>query len=152
MIIIAPHPDDELIGCYSLLTQGGVSDVYYLLDGLSDERKKEAINLCKYFGIGCLFLSYIDMFEMVHKQENTTFFVPSMQDHHPDHKRINAIVRNSSNKGIYSIDMNTEFISVLSEQASAKKKYLLDRFYPSQAELWNKNSMYYLFEGTVLTI
>jgi LmbE family N-acetylglucosaminyl deacetylase len=149
MIIIAPHPDDELIGCSKLLNTGQISKVIYL-DNLNEGRKCEAVQLCEYFDIDSKFLSFKKILEFVTKNPSETFLVPSIQDHHPEHRMISTLP--IKNKGIYSIDMNTEFISVLTTEEIHNKTKLLNYYYSSQKELWEKNDMYLIFEGTMLII
>ena len=57
ILVIAPHPDDEVLGCggtiVKLVALGYSVSVLYLSSGDKDQkaREKEAVNVCKYFKI-----------------------------------------------------------------------------------------------------
>jgi len=143
VIILAPHVDDELIGCYRVLTEGRVSDVFYFFD-LTDERKDEARAVAEYFGFTAHFPHEferdIDPVKII--------YAPNISDYHPHHKKINYLAKGLTNKKrYYSIDMNRD-IELVSHE---RKRELLHRFYPSQASLLNSNDKYFLFESDIPT-
>ena len=151
--IIAPHPDDEIIGCWRLLEAALIKKVFYLKP-INDTRRKELKNVAEYyeFEYECNWLNDI------HKQaafddynHNEIYLVPSLQDYHPLHKRANAFIYGKRG-GIYTTNMNTEYTRELTEQEQQRKRKILNEYYPSQKSLWENNWKYFLFEGTVIEI
>ena len=57
IVIVAPHPDDEILGCggtiAKAISQGHNVSVLYLSSGdsIENKREKEAIQVCKFMGI-----------------------------------------------------------------------------------------------------
>jgi hypothetical protein len=145
--VFAPHVDDEMIGVYSLLKNYKIDYVYYFLE-LTDERKKEALEVSKSFGFTAVFVQDLDTVFNPEKQnlvlKNSIIYTPSSYDLHKGHKLINKLTKQSfSPKRIkfYSIDMNRK--PVFLDDASKKQNLL--RFYPSQSNLFNDDK-YSLFE------
>lgn len=137
--ILAPHVDDEVIGCYRLLEAGRVSDVFYYYD-LTNERKEEALRVADYFGFNA-------HFETSDFPEDKIFYVPNIADQHPHHKELNLYSRSlDCPKRYYSIDMNVKF-DVLPVPVMARKLVVLHEFYPSQRKLIDKDDKYHLFES-----
>ena len=145
--IIAPHIDDELIGCFSVIKDswytGTPVDIYWLSsDGPSGIRTREAENALEgyssstrtvngYFGVPSKFQSV----------RYSRIYVPAVTDNHVDHKKANAEFRKYATH-FYST--NLEGGDVLQDFNTKKK--LLDTFYPSQKSLWDSNASFYLFE------
>lgn len=145
-VILAPHIDDELIGCFSLLRKGLVSDVYYFYD-LDEQRIEEAKRLAKNLGFTPHFLeSYPYTFP-----EDKILLLPNIADLHPHHKNINTTYRREPNEKVYySIDMNVKN-RVLGEKERSDKLDLLRTYYPSQSKLIEGNDKYHLFESILET-
>jgi len=142
-IIIAPHIDDELIGCYSILND--IDEVYYFFD-ITEERKLEAINVGKKFNFDCYFNKSME--DIIFTAEDIVYVTTSM-DLHKDHKSINRLAKIAKNKyhftlKYYSIDMNRKpkFLSKLHKQ----KKMNMYELYPSQKGLFDSDEKYFLFE------
>ncbi|MCX5782172.1 MAG: PIG-L family deacetylase [Elusimicrobia bacterium] len=109
VLVIAPHPDDETIGCggtiYKHINSGGSAEVLYCtLD--SDIRFKEAMNAASVIGFSNKhFLKY--QVESLAKQHNLAdkfyslfkkidpdiVFVPFWFDNHTDHRAVNSALR-----------------------------------------------------------
>ena len=140
--IIAPHPDDELIGCFSLLSSMQVRAVCYLSGRSDSQRYEEAINCGQHFGFAV-------QFDTPFFHPSDILVLPSITDSHPEHKLANQKFRTISHaKKFYSVDLqesNTK--TVLSVQDQYAKRLALDTMYPSQANLWATNASYYLFES-----
>lgn len=139
-IILAPHIDDELIGCYSILHD--IDEVYYFFD-ITEERKIEALNTGKKFNFKCNFNEPVDI------NYNDIVYVTTSMDLHRDHKYVNRLAKSIQLDldfvlKFYSIDMNRKpkFLSDLHQQ---KKKDMYE-LYPSQKGLFDSNEKYFLFE------
>lgn len=137
-LIIAPHVDDETIGCWSVLTSNNDVTVLYLNNELTQERVAEARSAGFHLGFDPVFGSdeaavALRLYERV--------YVPSRRDWHADHKRANMQWRQHATH-FYSVDMER---GTLLPNAADKRK-ALDLLYPSQASLWNNNDKYWLFE------
>lgn len=162
-IIVAPHPDDELIGCYSLFIKKEVYSVIYLLGEQTPEyRLKESETLCRDFGVKeTLFLNENDwenFFSLGIPSSPELFLdggfkivVPSLKDNHYHHKEVNLFVRsqtitNPFYKGLlfYSVDM--QGAKPLSTQDQAQKLDMLEHYFPSQQKLFDSDAKYHLFE------
>jgi len=149
--IIAPHPDDEIIGCSRLFMSKSVDTVLYISDGATILRLEELENFCCSLGVKNDFCSSDDLLKHLKKYKKYRIFVPSAKDHHPLHRKINGMTIGMS-RGIYSIDMNTEYVKELSEEDKKIKLEWLNKYYPSQKSLWENDWKYFMFEGTVLEI
>ena len=146
-IIIAPHPDDELIGCFTLFKRHLVKKVIYIES--SGVREREAENFCSDNNVTRTFLKKPkDILNLI-EEKDCIYMVPSINDHHPLHKIINAFVKSKFRHGLYSIDMNTEFIKELHPVLQKEKREWLNKYFPSQKSLWENDWKYFLFEGTM---
>ena len=86
-VIFAPHIDDEMIGCWSLLSSGLVDQVYYFND-LESNRVDEAIKLSVQYGFKAVFVDYEhelrDWFNIIkQKIAGKILLLPSIKDQHP---------------------------------------------------------------------
>lgn len=137
-LIIAPHIDDETIGCWSVLNDPELEVTVMWLNELTPERVKEAqsIRLVDYHVFGAYDdEAFFSKFDAV--------YVPSRRDWHPAHKEANAQFRKWATH-YYSVDMK-HGLFLGDEKAKAKRK-ALDEWFPSQASLWANDAKYYLFE------
>lgn len=143
-VILAPHIDDEFIGCYRLLCEHKIKKVIYFFD-LTEERIKEAKFVSENYKFEPIFCNDIENLNS-HISDSDVLLVPNIKDNHIHHKKINMIAKKLKNKKLYySADMNTKF-DVLSESIKNCKKDLLTYYYPSQEKLF-ENEKYFLFES-----
>lgn len=147
VLIVAPHVDDELIGCYSVLQDKNIEiDIIWCFD-LTAERRMEAIRMAKEFSITPHFIEYFRETAIISVIENNNFdrvYVPSIRDWHPEHKLVNRLTRLHATH-FYSVDMVNG--KVLSENDRRNKLSQLNTYFPSQKTLWENNGLYYLFES-----
>ena len=137
ILIVAPHPDDEVIGCYQTLHEkGSVVDVLYLHD-TTPERMAEAQAASEYFGFNVANPE-------VKPWTYSSVYVPSRKDWHAQHKQAYRDYRKWATH-FYSVDMVDG--SPLSEENQRNKRKALDLLYPSQATLWERDHRYFLFES-----
>jgi len=143
-IILAPHPDDELIGCYRLFRANRVSHVMYFNDFADHIRRHEIRKCADIYGFTPMFVG-----EPI--PADGIVYIPNIRDHHPHHKVVNGIGRSLPNrKRFYSVDMNVEKI-VLPPEHQADKFGMLNLIYKSQRSLWDRDAKYYLFESDLAT-
>jgi len=150
-IIIAPHVDDCLIGCYSLIKRGLIKEVVYI--DTTPERWRLAKNAGKELGFSVHQLEFKSLYSYFirAKERGDICLVPDNSDTHPLHRAINSVAKISGCKlGYYSVDMVASFIRELSEEEKKEKRAMLDKYYPDQSSLWEHNWKYFLFEGVVL--
>ncbi len=148
-IIIAPHPDDEIIGCYRLIKQGAVSQIVYWGKGLSEERRQEALRFCSDF---CLNPTFIyDFNDLLTLPDPLFVALPALTDYHPLHRAITSFcylfLASRFPLIEYTTTMQVSWIEELTPQEQQEKRAWLDRYYPSQRTLWEKAWQYWLFEG-----
>lgn len=138
-IILAPHIDDEMIGCYQLILSGNINRIIYFFD-LTDERRKEALDFCSSFGILCDFSG-----TTANIQLDDILFVPSISDSHPHHKIVNGYAKSLPNKKFYySVDMtNPKLLDPVLQENKLKD---LIKYYPTQHNLIISDDKYHLFE------
>ena len=151
-VVIAPHPDDEIIGCYSLIKKGLIDEVVYL--DVTPERCRLAKNAGKELGFRtrCMeFTSFQSLLYRNRTDRNVTFLVPDIADNHVLHKGVNCVARLSGRRlGYYSTEMNTGYTKELSKAEQQEKRAALNKYYPDQKSLWGNDWKYFLFEGVVL--
>ena len=163
VVIFAPHCDDELIGCYEVFTSKKFKRIEIVYTTYMNNQRRSESNRLKNEGkeifnkeIDVKYLieddkSYIiemnDIINIVKK--GCIAFFPTRQDKHPDHVEISSLGEILTRKRIpvvfYSTRMNVPWIHKVKNPQT--KRYLLNRFYPSQKSLWNSDFKYFLFEG-----
>ena len=148
-IIIAPHPDDEVVGCYEILMNTEKKIIIYTGQS-SNERKEEALKLKdKIDNIKAVFFNQSIPAHLL-KPENVYYYPDPTTEIHPDHRMQGTIgesmLRQALNVIFYSTIMNAPYIHELYDE-SAKKEELLNEIYPSQKSLWEFEKKFVLFEG-----
>ena len=151
ILIISPHPDDELIGCYEILKLYGPNvDVYYTgLTGreLSKENKRirteEFIRLCSACCVNYILPSgnwRTDLKKCFSEKEYDCLFVPSYIDWHWEHRAVCIEALSLVNKyqmelEVYlycvTVPIPTQFVNSYAERT--KRKWdLFYKIYKSQ--------------------
>lgn len=137
--ILAPHVDDEVIGCYLPLKDGLVDHVIYFYE-LTATRKQEAINCGKFFGFEPRFNTKPD--------PSFTYLVPHIKDSHRDHKAVNILAKRLHlSCQYYTVDKDYAKIPIPTSLALEKQK-VLNNLFPSQASLF-LDEKYSLFETLI---
>lgn len=146
-IIIAPHCDDEIIGCYEVLLKEKKVIVIYT-ENVDQNRREESLELKKHFdNVGVqLFLKHVPS-NLLNK--DSVLYFPSESETHPAHRKVFAHGEELARKGLnvifYTTNMQPKWIHEV--EIPEQKKQLLDIIYPSQKSLWEFDHKYFLFEG-----
>jgi hypothetical protein len=153
VIIVAPHADDEVIGCFSVLHRKKPNTKITLLypDGRS---VGESFPVCAKFGIESFSFdgSITALLEHIKTTENPIVYFPDpTYELHPLHKslgNIGAILFQQGDRVIfYSTNMNAPYIYELNETDRDAKLELLNEAYFQKHSLWEYDHRYFLFEG-----
>ena len=154
LLILAPHVDDELIGCYTLFRLQNVNIEVHYFEELDSERRAEAEEASLELGFKCMFAEpgaegYKVTKELIDAGNFDQVYCPSRADLHDAHRRINSEFRSRSTH-FYSVDMSEGSYTLSADggyTSSWDKLRLLNKLYPSQKALWETNAKYYLFEN-----
>jgi len=156
-LIVAPHPDDAIIGCYKVLKRNKflpTTTIVAIVSDVNEENEGEVKKLEEYVsGCGKVVLcngvlsalgEYLKKVEVV--------YVPSLKDYHPLHQRVTKFIQAmepevSFEIVYYSTNMNIDFLQELSPAERDEKLKLLNEIFPSQKSLWEYDWKYFLFEG-----
>lgn len=146
-IIVAPHPDDEIIGTYEILKKDDPIIIIY--DGETDaDRREKALKLKEHVKVSHqMFLKTIPT---TFFNENHTFYIPDpIYETHPLHRRWGflgeQLAREKMNVIFYNTIMNAPYIHECINPDD--KLDLLNKIYPDQESLWKYDHTYFLFEG-----
>lgn len=142
-LIIAPHCDDELIGCSSVLFDpSNEATVAYLYE-LTDERTAEALHLSSVLNFSPLFNNADFQLEQLYEiaKDFEQIYIPSRSDLHLNHKQT---FRQFIDLATHTYQTNMAGCALYDHWE--RKLELLNQYYTSQKELWTNNASYYLFE------
>ncbi len=147
VVIVSPHADDELIGCYKILTNEDIRPVIIYTEEMSKERQEEVKGIREHFTIKAqMFCRSIPPQFL---NTTTTFYFPGPDELHPAHRAQAAIGEALARQGLnvifYTTNMNVPWIQ--ESTFPEKKKALLNLIYQSQSDLWKYDHKYFLFEG-----
>lgn len=140
-IIIAPHADDEIIGCYEILKKEKNLVVLYGTTKALEEAKK----FCKINKILSFTIDDIILFS----DEDIYYFPDPYFESHPFHRELGMMGEKMARVGFnvifYSTNMQAPYIYEVKEPT--RKRVLLEEAYPFKSSLWKYDHKYFLFEG-----
>jgi len=148
-VIIAPHPDDELIGCFEQI-RNPANNVVVIYSGDTDaDRRETVLNLKKQIDHIKLQLFQQTVPQTFLTPLNRFFFPDPIYEVHPKHREWGILGENLARNGFdvtfYNTIMNAPYIHEVNKPDD--KKYLLNKVYPDQKSLWEYDHKYFLFEG-----
>lgn len=159
IIIVAPHADDEIIGCYEVIQKAFLTEVSVHL--LFPNEKH--VNEQKFYEEkSCLFPPqcswvlgkeycnyYLESYSVIDSKDNQLFFPDPVCEIHPEHRKYGhegeKLLRQGANVYFYSVNMQAPYIREVKNPEG--KKEMLNRIYPEKADLWKYDYKYFLFEG-----
>ena len=145
-VIVAPHPDDEIIGNFDVIKNKKPCIIY--MGDIDNKRRQEALNLKKYTDIGVqLFLNSVPN-DFINKETILYFPDPYFETHY-FHRAVGLmgeqIARQGFNVIFYNITMTAPYMKEVKDWE--EKRDLLNKVYPSQKSLWEYEHKYFMFEG-----
>lgn len=159
ILIIAPHADDELIGCNQLISNPDLEvTIFYcgFLGSNNDakngiEREKEirtyANSQNRRLVVSSPENAENDLERVIAEIQPTVVFLPSFIDWHPEHRHVNVILANVVGKvgihceiGWYHVSLPipaafVNYMSMMSKNQYLKKWRAMTRYYPSQLHM-----------------
>jgi len=149
-IIIAPHPDDEIIGCFDILNNPKNNIIVIYTEEIDKKRKDEAANLRNIFETVKVQLYLNQIPQHLFDDKPIIHYPDPIFETHPIHRLQGNIgeqlLRYMDLKVVfYSTNMTAPYI--YENENSEYKKLALDKVYPSQKKLWKYDHKYFLFEG-----
>lgn len=135
ILIVSPHPDDELIACLSVLKKG-VTVVYMFGE---EQRQIEAVVFGQHFGLNTLFCNDLIELEILLEDKWDEVYIPSYYDINLEHKWISNYVLSIiyDNVILYSYQnlfppLRNNQIFIENEIDVVDKINLIKKYYPSQ--------------------
>ncbi len=147
IIIVAPHGDDEVIGCYEVLATKENVIILYTED-MSNKRKEETLSLKEHCRIKAqLYLKQVPSILM--KEDNVFYFPDPINETHPAHRaqghKGELLARDGFDVIFYSTEMNVPWKH--ESRYVLEKEKMMDSTYPSQSLLWEYEKKFILFEA-----
>jgi len=144
-IIVAPHPDDEIIGCFEQVND----NVIIIYDGdTTKERREEPLKLRKHFPqIKQMFQKNIP--PTLKSKIHIFYFPDPVYEIHPLHRYWGQIGEQMAREGYFVVFYNTTMTAPYIHEVNNpnKKEAILNEVYESQKSLWTMDHRYFLFEG-----
>jgi len=145
-IIVAPHPDDEIIGNYEILISTKPMIIY---DADTFKKRRDiALKLKEHTDISVQ-LFHKNIPQPFLNKENTIYIPDPIYELHPLHRYWGNIGEQLARDGydivFYTTNMNAPYIHEVKK--SSEKEELLNKVYPDQSDLWKYDKKYILFEG-----
>lgn len=147
IIIVAPHPDDEIIGCFGVINSYNTMIVY---DAATPTlRREEALKLKDLFDISAqVFMTTIPP-AWTTMRDLVIFFPDPIYETHPLHRQWGHVgemmARAGHNVVFYNTIMNAPYIH--EQTLFHEKRETLDKCFPSQKNMWAWDHRYFIFEG-----
>lgn len=147
-VIIAPHADDEIIGCFSVINDPDIRAHILFTEDIDKQRQDEVEKIRNFIDIkSYLFVSSIP--QVFLNKDTTLYFPDPVYEIHPAHRKQGAVGESLARQGLkvifYSTNMNAPYIREVEDPNM--KKEMLNSIYPSQMDLWKYDHKYFLFEG-----
>lgn len=146
-IIVAPHADDEIIGCFEILMTGKVWKVLFPI--LNEPAIKEVKKCSDVFGFEINVFAPTDLYKWGGRaaERGGLIFLPDpIYELHPEHKTWGGMGRQLGHNVVYyTTNMNAPYMHECNDPKG--KKELLDLCYPDKSTLWRYDHKYWLFEG-----
>jgi len=146
-VIVAAHPDDELLGLGSLIRDRQIGTVYYVNRHTETERLNEARGLGREYGFEVK-TAQPDSIILVPERER--IYVPAPTDMHVEHQEaLTWAIGNFGGREMweYSIEKAAPYVTPNSSDLVQWKRDVFAEHYPSQEKLL-LDPKYFLFEGT----
>jgi len=148
--IVAPHCDDEIIGCSEILNNELNSVIIMYSSSADQARREEAIKLREHYHNLKAQLFQKSIAPTMLSNPNITFHFPNpVTEIHPLHRELGAVGEAMAREGkdviFYTTIMNVPYIHEI--DSPENKEYMLNKIYPSQKSLWEYEKKFILFEG-----
>ena len=148
-VIIAPHADDEIIGCYEIINNPDNKIAVMYSAELESDRRQEALQLREHRNNISMQLFQNSIPPTMLTDPNITFYFPDpINEIHPAHRIWGMVgegmARDKKDVVFYTTIMNAPYIHEVNDD---DKEKLLDTIYPSQKSLWEYEKKFVLFEG-----
>jgi hypothetical protein len=149
VVIAAPHPDDEIIGCFEELINPENHLIIIYSGETNSNRRETVLKLKEKISNVKIQLFQNTVPQTFLNQGNKFFFPDPIYENHPKHREWGFLGEQLARVGMdvtfYNTKMNAPYIREVI--FPDKKEQLLNEVYPDQSDLWKYDHKYFLFEG-----
>jgi len=153
-LIIAPHGDDEIIGCYTVLSESQKNSHVIFID--YETHVNEIRQSSKYFKFSFeLKSNFCEKFNFKNCCGKNVYVPDPFCESNSLHRRVGMLVYAFWLENpifflnFYTTQMNSFYVQTLSIKNRNNKKLLLNNLYPLQKDLWLHDYKYFLYEGQI---